>query len=355
MQRGRHNRLEASSECAAMRLPVALAALVLVAVPLAGCFNKDTTPPAYTLAAASGKVSQGWDYAGTETSGGDATLAGHVSNADNTGAIFANFSFHGGKYEVIFDQFKEAEGKTFQDGGVAFGLTEHGDSGTADAAIPKIHAKVAAYGLATLMRDGKPVVGKAGNLWAAHLMVYDDAIRGPDGKITKADGAAPYDPSSPADAKTYPGTSQAMLKLVSPDGETATRAPVHVDKNVSLQGPQATGSVDIPLEPGAEGFSITVNSTTLAAQAPGGAPPLGVGTIAVTITVGGKTYTDQGNIAPNTPYSHKFDIKAEDLGNATAAKVDISGSGAYNVQVIADIPYDDHPFIVVTWDNPTLS
>ena len=255
-----------------MRSLVFLVAFAFVAVPLAGCVNKDATPASYVVKAGSGKAGAGWAYDGATVSGGDATLDGAVVNAENTGAIFANFTFAGGKYAVVFDQFKQAEGKVFQDGGIAFGLTEHGDSGTADAMIPKIHAKVAAYGSASVSRDGVAVKGKAGERWAAHLMVYDDAVRGPDGKITKADGATPYDPKTPADAKTYPGQSQAMLKLVSPDGENATRAPVTTNKNVTLQGASATGDVDIPVEMGAEPFTITVNSTDASPASPVSGP-----------------------------------------------------------------------------------
>ena len=342
-----------------MRFPVLLIALAFVGLPLAGCFGNDGPPPSYTVKATGGKASAGWAYDGANVTTAEATLDGTVVNAENAGALYANFSYHGGKYAVVFDQFKEAQGKTFQDGGVAFGLTEHGDSGTADAAIPKIHAKVAAYGFATVTRDGTPVTGKAGNLWSAHLMVYDDAVRGADGKITKADGTTPYDPSTPADAKTYPGQAQAMLKLVSPDGETAQRAPVHVDKNVTIQGPNAAApDVDIPVEQGAEGFKISVNSTTAApAGAPPQTPPIGAAQITITIKIGNKTIADgPATVTPAAPYTKTFDVKAEDLAGLTGpVKVSVSGSGVANVQITADVAYDDHPFIVLTWDNPTLS
>ncbi|GEM_PF-3924304 len=338
-----------------MRLPAVLLALLFVALPLAGCFSKDTTPPAYTVKATAGKVSPGWAYDGAGLEGGDATLEGRVVNADNTGALFANFTYLGSKYQVVFDKFAQAEGKAFQDGGVAFGLTEHGDSKVADASIPKIHGKLVAYGTATVTKDGAPVKGKTGLAdWMAHLMVYDDAVRGPDGKITDAKGDAPYDPSKPADAKTYPGQPQAMLKLVSPDGENGTRAPSHVDKNITIQGPQASDSADVPFEAGAKPFTIQVNSTPLSTPAPA---PLQVGTLTVTIKAGDKTLaTDTANIQPQQAYSKAFPITAEQLSNATSPlKVEISGSGAYGVEVSADVAYDDHPFLVVTWDNPTLT
>ncbi|MEA3202304.1 MAG: hypothetical protein QOE90_3732 [Thermoplasmata archaeon] len=333
-----------------MRLVLALALVLLV---LAGCFSKDNTPAAYTIKATGGKVSPGWAYDGAGLAGGDATLEGYVRNADNAGGVFANFTYLGSKYQVIFDQFKQQDGKPFQDGGVAFGLTEHGDSGTADTSIPKVHGKVVAYGFAQILRDGKPFVGQAGNLWAAHLMVYDDAVRGPDGKITKKDGTSPFDPSAPADAKTYPGQAQAMLKLVHPDGMNFTKAPVHVDSNLTMSGPNGNQSVAIPVEAGALPFTITVNSTS---AAPAGAPAnVGVGTITVTIPVG-KGYTDTGQVTPQAPYSKAFPLTAEDLSNVTSPiTVYVTGSGVYNVEVTANVPYNEPAFLVVTWDNPTLS
>jgi hypothetical protein len=333
-----------------------LVALLAVALLVAGCFGKGGTPAAYTVHATGGKVSPGWAYDGAGLVDGAATLDGHVVNADNSGALFANFSYAGSQWQVLFTKFSQAAGKDFQDGGIAFGLTEHGDSGVADNSIPKIHGKLVAYGTATVMRDGKPVIGKTGLAdWAAHLMVYDDAVRGPDGKITNAAGSAPYDPSKPADAKTYPGQAQAMLKLVSPDGDSSARPPVHVDKNLTIQGPNGDATADIPVEAGALPFSIFVNSTPVGTPAPTEAP-LQVGQINVAVKVGDKTLTDSANITPNGGYAKKFDLAAADLSNVTKPiQVEVTGSGAYGVEVVADVAYDDHPFMVVTWENPTLS
>jgi len=333
-----------------MRVPVLLAALCLLALPLTGCLGGDKAPDTHTVKATAGRVSPGFAYDGAGLEGGDATLDGQATNSENKGAFFANFTYKGSKYAVVFDQFQGASDKPFQDGGVAFNLDEHGASGHGDAMLPKLHAQVAAWGTASVTRDGSPVTGKAGPGWSAHLMVFDDAVRGPDGKITKADGSAPFDPSKPEDAKTYPGQKQAILKLVSPDGETAKRSPVKVAQDVSMQGPQAAGSVAIPIEKGALPFKITVNGT------PASPAPAGVGQITVSIKADTKEFaTDQGQVLPNQPYSHVFEVKAENLGNATKIVVDLSGAGAYTAQVSALVEYADEPLLVVTWDNPTLS
>ena len=326
----------------------ALLVLMLAAVLAAGCFSK-AAPTTMHVSAKDGKVSPGWAYDAAELAPGSATLDGTLDNAANTGNVTASFSFHGSQYVVDFSKF--VGDKPFKDGGVAFDLTEHGDSGTADTSIPKVHGKIVAYGTATVMRDGEVVKGKTGLTdWAAHLMVFDDAIRGADGKITNAKGDSPLDPAKPGDAKTYPGQSQAMLKLVSPDGDAATRPNLHVDKNLTFAGPQQTQSVDVPVEKGAEGLTIIVNGT-------GGSNPTAVGQITISIQgADGKEIkggADSANIAPNAAYSKQFKVDAKDI--AGAMKVLVTGTGLFTAEVTADAAYDDHPFLVVTWDAPLVS
>lgn len=334
-----------------MRSSVLLLAVALLALPLAGCFGAEKVPSERTVKAGSGKVSATWAYDGAGLEGGDATLEGLVNNPDNKGAFFANFTYKGAKYAVVFDAFQQAEGKAFQDGGVAFNLDEHGATGHGDAALPKLHALVAAWGTATVTKDGMPVVGKAGPAWMAHLMVFDDAVRGADGKITKADGATPYDAATPEDAKTLAGQKQALLRIVSPDGENAVRAPVRTDKNLTFQGPESSQTVEIPVEMGALPFVITVNAT-------GGANPVALGQIKVDVKAGEKSIgSDAGTpVVPNQPYSKTFEVKADNLANGTSKiVVTISGTGAFAAQVVATVAYADVPQMVVTWDNPIVS
>lgn len=318
----------------------------LAAGLLAGCFGDEPPAAERTVAASGGKVSEGWDYAGAATTPGAATLSGFANNPDNRGSFNASFDFHGAKWTVVFDQFAGAQ--DFMDGGVRFDVTEHGDSGVADASIPKINARVAAWGTAVVAKDGAPVVGRAGDRWSAHLMVSDDTVRGPDNRIVNAAGSAPYDPASPADARVTPGDPQALLKLVHPDGETSARAPLNASTTLSFAGPPAPQSVDIPSEAGAAG--LVVNVTVAGPQS----TPVGVGqaTIRLLDAGGNETKSQQMTLAPNQPTTATFELAAAEITGPF--KLEITGTGAFTATVDYAVTFDDHPFIVLTWDDVTV-
>ena len=79
--------------------------------------------------------------------------------------------------------------------------------------------------------------------------------------------------------------------------------------------------------------------------------------MSITAKAGNTTYPGGPfNLVPGTPYTHPFPLKAEDIaGVTTPVKVTIAGSGQATFNVIATVAYVDHPFIVVTWDLPTLT
>lgn len=324
--------------------------LLLVALAaglLAGCFGDEPPAAERTVTASGGKVSAGWDYAGAATTPGAATLAGLVNNPDNRGSVNASFDYAGAKWTVVFDQF--AGTQDFMDGGVRFDVTEHGDSGVADASIPKLHARVAAWGTALVTKDGKPIAGAAGDRWAAHLMVSDDTVRGPDNRILNAAGTAPYDPTKPADAKVTTGDAQALLKLVHPDGETAARAPLNASQTLSFAGPPAPQTVDIPAEAGAA--SMTVNVTITGPQP----APVGVGQAQIRLldAGGNVTKSQEMTLAPNQPTTASFALAAAEITGPF--KLEITGTGAFTATVDYAVTFDDHPFLVLTWDEVTVS
>ena len=321
--------------------------VVLAAGLLAGCFGDDPVAPERTVTASGGKVSAGWDYAGAATTPGAATLSGLLNNPDNRGGVNASFDYAGGKWVVAFDQF--AGTQEFMDGGVRFDVTEHGDSGVADASIPKIHAKVAAWGTAVVTKDGKPVVGQAGERWSAHLMVSDDTVRGADNRILNAAGSAPYDPSKPADAKVTTGDAQALLKLVHPDGETAARAPLNASTTLNFAGPPTPQTVDIPAEAGAS--SMTVNVTITGTQP----APVGVGQAQIRLldSGGNVTKTQEITLVPNQPSTASFTLAAAEITGPFT--LEVTGAGAFTATVDHLVTFDDHPFIVLTWDDVTVS
>lgn len=319
-------------------------ALVVVA---AGCFGKDEAPAARAVSASGGKVSQGWDYAGVATTPGAASLSGSLNDPDDSGSLNASFDYHGAKWTVQFDQF--AASKDFMDGGVEFDITEHGDTGVADASIPRIHAKVAAWGTALVTKDGKPVVGKAGDRWAAHVMVSDDTVRGSDNKILNAGGTAPYDPAKGGDARISAGDAQALLKLVHPDGEGAARPPLNVSSTLDFQGPETTKTVAIPSEQGA--VSLTLNLTAVGS----GPTPLGLGKVTLRLLDAGGNATKAAELtlAPNQPNTVSWSLTAAEVTGPFT--LEAKGTGAFSLKTEAIVVFDDHPFLTLTWDEVTLS
>lgn len=321
--------------------------LVLAALPLAGCFGAEETPLERTVSATGGKASAGWAYDGAGIESASAKLDGLVNNPDNTGSVTATFTYAGSEWAILFEQFAAAPDKAFMDGGVAFDLVEHGDSGVADASIPRIHAIVAAWGKATVTRDGAPVAGQSGATeWSAHLMVSDTTVRGADGKILKADGATPYDPASPADARRVEGDPQAILWVKSPDGENAARAPVPVTGSAAFLGPESTQTIEVPAEKGAR---VALNLT-----ADGGGNPLAVGQVAFRLVDAAGTEVaavGQQTVTPAAAYSGVLEV-AEATGPLT---LEITGQGVFTASVEGAVSYADVPFLVLTWDDVTVS
>lgn len=329
------------------RALVVAACLLTAALATAGCFGADAAPNERKASASGGRITQGWAYdgAGIETAG--ATLDASFLNAENVGEAIAEFQFRGATWSVIFNEFAQAEGKAFMDGGIAFDLVEHGDSGTADASIPKILALVAAWGTASVSRDGVPVVGEKGNRWSAHIMVSGTTVRDASGKITKADGAAPYDPTAPGDARRVENDPQVLLKLVHPDGETAARAPIDVAQTFEILPPSGGGTIEIPYEGGAA--RIALNVTAMPTQA-----GIGAGSFVARLVDadGSELGVAEGNI--QGPTGSTATIEAAPSG-AGPLSLFVSGEGALTVDVVGKLEYEDTPFLVVTWDDVTVA
>lgn len=324
-----------------------LLVVVLAAGLLAGCFGDEAPPAERSFTASNGVATAGWAYDGTGVLTRDGTLSGTANNPDNRALVNASFTLDGRPWTVVFDQV--AGTQDFMDGGVAFDLTEHGDSGVADASIPRIRARVAAWGTAQVLQEGKPVVGKQGDRWAAHLMVSQDTVRGEDGRILNAAGSAPYNPASPGDARVVADDPQAFLKLVHPDGETAARAPLNASQTLSFAGPATTQNVDVPSEAGAA--SLVVNVTVSGPQS----APVGVGQAVIRLldAAGNETKTQTMTVAPNQPATASFALAAAEITGPF--KLEVTGTGAFIANVDYVVAYADHPFIVLTWNDVTVS
>ncbi len=316
-------------------------AALLALVATAGCFGGDEVPPVKTISASGGVASDGYAYGGQGLEQASAELSGWVSNPEDTGSLNVSFEFAGSSWEVTYESFSGQE--AFKDGGVAFDLVEHGDSGTSTPIIPTIDGEVVTYGSATVLRDGQPATDPQGNTgpWSAHLMLSRDTIRGPDGLITKADNSTPYDPSSPGDARIIQDDPQALLQLTAPSGPDSARAPATTNETLSLQGPGSSASTTIEA---AQGATAVINVT-----ASGGSSPIGVGDVQIRITDGNQTLDSaEGTVQPNQDFTTSFELA--DL-NASSLDVVASGNGTFEVQLSATVTYADHPFIILTWDD----
>jgi len=327
--------------------PRALTLLALLALaPLAGCFGGDDVPAQRTFSASNGRSSDGWAYDGAGVAAAGATLSGTLDNAANTGLVEASFQHAGSTWVVTFDTFAEAPDRAFMDGGIAFALDEHGDTGVADASIPRIHAIAAGWGTARVMRDGALATPEP---WNAHLMISADTVRGTDGKIAKADGTTPYDPATPADARRVEGDAQALMFLKHPQGETFARAPVMTSEPLTCAGPECVQTSAVPVDTGASSIAINV---TIGPQStlPAG---LGQGTVRVLDANGTELATQAFQATPQGPGLVTFDIDpAAAVGPLT---VEVAGGGAYTATVESVVTYDDVPFIVLTWDEVTIA
>lgn len=319
-------------------------ALAFALALAAGCFGGAGVPNEVRFQAFDGKVSPGWAYDGVDLTAGQASMDGRLDNAANTGLVNVTFTYHASPYVVTFDTFAQAADKPYQDGGIAMDLDEHGSTGIGDTLIPKFHAKAVAWGTAKIVRDGVPVATP----WTAHLMLSEDTIRTPDGKISNAAGA-PYDPAKPDDAKVIPGDPQALFFIRHPDGANATKPPATASDTLSCTA-QCTVSTDVPVDPDAE--VATLNITIDPVQGPLAA---GQGEIHILDANG----TD---IIPATPFqvtpANAPLLTTIELGSDLLAgpiTVQITGTGAFTARVDSIVTYDLHPFIVVTWDEIAYS
>jgi hypothetical protein len=145
------------------------------------------------------------------------------------------------------------------------------------------------------------------------------------------------------------GDPQAFFFVKSPDGETAVRAPLNGTKTLTFTGPEAKQSVDLATEKGAAG--LLVNVTILGAAGP--APGLGTAKIVLRDAGGNATKTADLTLTPNNPATASFMLTEKEITGAY--KVEITGAGAFNAKVDYLAEFDDHPFLVITWDEYTAS
>jgi hypothetical protein len=91
------------------------------------------------------------DYAGKRLSSVKGTIEIDVNEMTNTGRVVAEFVEDADRYRIVFDRF--AARASFQDGGIATRIYEHGDSGNGDPLYPKTWLYLAGWGTATMWKN----------------------------------------------------------------------------------------------------------------------------------------------------------------------------------------------------------
>jgi hypothetical protein len=227
-----------------MRAAVALALLLA----LAGCIRAPQPTSAFQAHGAHPIVFQGYDYAGATAHPSTGTFTVDTNADTDQGRVTASFESDGKQYAVDFAHFAEAPGKAFQQGGVRADFPEHGTTGNGDALLPTIHALSAGWGTGTVTVDGQPFSDPTtGNAtFTMHYMVTDTGPRDPaTNRITKADGATPYDPASPGDARVLNGTKEFLLNVQSTGPPSPANTLQDVGDNVTDAMYSKTWSFDV--------------------------------------------------------------------------------------------------------------
>lgn len=92
-----------------------------------------------------------------------------VNEKDNTGYVIAEAQTDEGTLKIIFDRFEEWQ--SYQDGGIASRIYEHGDSGNGDTMYPKTWLYLGGWGRANVYLNGKLLYKD----YQAHFMVMEGA------------------------------------------------------------------------------------------------------------------------------------------------------------------------------------
>jgi len=192
-------------------------ALLPLAFVLPGCLE-DTSSQVYHASGEDGSFVLGFAYDGTGILPFDGFITVHADAGANTGDAVVKGQLNGQPWQILFDHFAQQPNKTFQDGGVAARLDEHGDTTHGDTSIPKVRVEVAGWGDAEVMVDNKsvkdPLTGE--DRWVAHFMVITTGVRDDKtGAIWNADKSAPYDPKNPTNGLSVEGDNEIHLVLKS--------------------------------------------------------------------------------------------------------------------------------------------
>lgn len=107
------------------------------------------------------------DYAGKHLNSVKGTITIEVNELTNTGQVVAEFVEGSDRYRIVLDRF--AAKASFQDGGIATRIYEHGDSGNGDPLYPKTWLYLGGWGTATMQKNDQVLYKD----YDAHFMVME--------------------------------------------------------------------------------------------------------------------------------------------------------------------------------------
>lgn len=107
------------------------------------------------------------DYAGRHLQSVPGQIEINVDERANTGVVTAEFTEGKDHYRILFNRFSGAA--SYQDGGIAGRVYEHGDSGNGDPLYPKTWLYLAGWGKADVFKNDQPLYKD----YSAHFMVME--------------------------------------------------------------------------------------------------------------------------------------------------------------------------------------
>jgi hypothetical protein len=107
------------------------------------------------------------DYAGKRLQQVQGRIEIELNERTNSGRVIAEFHEGTDLYRIVFDRFLSSQ--SFQDGGIATRVYEHGDSGNGDPVYPKTWLYLAGWGKADVLKNGEMLYRD----YAAHFMVME--------------------------------------------------------------------------------------------------------------------------------------------------------------------------------------
>jgi hypothetical protein len=248
----------------------------------AGCLDDDTfqanaSDPILMAPPATPKY--GYDGQGMVASTG--TLTMDVDDNSNTGSVDVELNVpsgpYRGTYTIHWTDFHNQPNQTWQDGGIACDLAEHGATGHGNKMEPRMDLHCAGWGTATAARDGQPVTDPmtGSTSFNAHFMVSKQAMLH-DGKVTKADGVTPFDPLTPGDGHVVDGRNEGHFALWGQGAykDGIAQAPLPAETStVADTATSATYAREYPVAITAPGARLTVEA----------AAGIGIGQLTVTL------------------------------------------------------------------------